>query len=74
MLGREINDCGVFSDEIIIEIVKVDGFFWYSFSFWWCLNRGLFKYFNGYVIQEIEILYLKMKQMMVKIFLSFEVF
>lgn len=56
MSRREINDCGVFSDEIINETMKVYSFSLYTLSFWQCLNRELSKYFDAYAIQETETL------------------
>lgn len=48
MSGRELNDCGVFNNEIVIEIMKVYSFSWYSFCFW-CS-----KHFVGYAVWETE--------------------
>lgn len=46
MSGREMNGCGVFGVEIIIETMKVYSFSQYSFSFWCYSNRGLSKHFG----------------------------
>ena len=56
MSRREINDCEVFSDELINETMKVYSFFWNTLSFWQCLNRELSKHFDAYAIQETETL------------------
>lgn len=55
MSRREINDCGVFSDEIINEIMKVYSFSWYTSVSGQCLSRELSEHFDAY-IQEAETL------------------